>query len=86
MTAAIYFSKIEYREAIGYGNTSNIMLLNIPASELSYQVYDWERQMPAMEGIKTEQWHEHTYTYDFAVPAKRIKNGKTGFKPLMIRD
>lgn len=30
MSDAVYFSKIEYREVIGYGNTSSIMLLNIP--------------------------------------------------------
>lgn len=56
MTGAVYFSQIEYREVIGDGNRSSIMLLNIPERELSYQVYDWKRQMPAIEGVQTEQW------------------------------
>ena len=86
MSDAVYFSKIEYREVIGYGNTSSIMLLNIPERELSYQVYDWKRQMPAIEGIQTEQWGEHTWTDSIAVPAKRIRNEKTGFEPQMIKD
>ena len=50
MADTVYFSKIEYCEVIGYGNTTSIMLLNIPEQELSYQVYDWKRQMPAIEG------------------------------------
>lgn len=86
MADAIYFSKVEYREVIGYGNTSSIMFLNIPERELSYQVYDWKRQMPAIEGVQTEQWGEHTWTDGIAIPAKRIINGKTGFEPQMIMD
>lgn len=86
MADAIYFSKIEYREVIGYGNTSSIMLLNIPERELSYQVYDWKRRMPAIEGVQTEQCGNHTWTYSITAPAKRIRNEKTGFEPQMIRD
>ena len=86
MSDAVYFSKIEYREVIGYGKTSSIMLLNIPEKELSYQVYDWKRQMPAIEGVQSEQRGEHTWTYSIAIPAKIIKNEKTGFEPQMIKD
>lgn len=86
MADAIYFSKIEYREVIGYGNTSSIMLLNIPERELSYQVYNWKRRMPAIEGIQTEQCGNHTWTYSITAPAKRIRNEKTGFEPQMIKD
>lgn len=86
MADAIYFSKIEYREVIGYGNTSSIMLLNIPERELSYQVYDWKRRMPAIEGVQTERRGNHTWTYSITAPAKRIGNEKTGFEPQMIRD
>ena len=62
------------------------MLLNIPERELSYQVYDWKRQMPAIEGVQTEQWGEHTWTHSVAIPAKRIRNEKTGFETQMIKD
>ncbi|MDD7641116.1 MAG: hypothetical protein PUK75_01305 [bacterium] len=86
MTGAVYFSQIEYREVIGDGNRSSIMLLNIPERELSYQVYDWKRQMPAIEGVQTEQWGEHTWTHSVAIPAKRIRNEKTGFETQMIKD
>lgn len=86
MADAIYFSKIEYREVIGYGNTSSIMLLNIPERELSYQVCDWKRRMPAIEGVQTERRGNHTWTYSITAPAKRIGNEKTGFEPQMIRD
>ena len=86
MSDAVYFSKIEYREVIGYGNTSSIMLLNIPEMELSYQVYDWKRQMPAIEGVQSAQWGEHTWTHSIAIPAKIIKNEKTGFESKVIKD
>ena len=86
MADTVYFSKIEYCEVIGYGNTTSIMLLNIPEQELSYQVYDWKRQMPAIEGMQTKEINKYTWTYDIALPAKKIRNGKTGFEPQFIRD
>lgn len=86
MKDPIYFSKVEYREVIGYGNTSSIMLLNIPEKELSYQVFNWKRQMPGMEGIKTQEWNGHTWTDDIAVPIKKVKSGKTGFEGQVIED
>ena len=86
MADTVYFSKIEYCEVIGYGNTTSIMLLNIPEQELSYQVYDWKRQMPAIEGMQTKEINEYKWTYDIALPAKKIRNGKTGFEPRFIRD
>ena len=47
MQKPIYFSKIEFIETIGHGNPNSIIVLNIPARELSYQVYDWKHQYPA---------------------------------------
>ena len=84
MADTVYFSKIEYCEVIGYGHTTSIMLLNIPEQELSYQVYDWKRQMPAIEGMQTKEINKYTWTYDIAFPAKKIRNGKTGFEPQFI--
>ena len=83
---AIYFSKIEYREVTGYGNTSSILLLNIPEQELSYQVFEWKRQMPAIEGIQTEARNGHIWSNDIAIPARRISNERTGFESWIIRD
>jgi len=52
---AIYFSKIEYREVVGYGNTASVILLDIPERELSYQVFDCKKQMQAIE----ERWNKN---------------------------
>ena len=41
MREPVYFSKVEYREVIGCGNTSSILLLDIAQKELSYQVFRW---------------------------------------------
>lgn len=78
---AIYFSKIEYREVTEYGNTSSILVLNIPEQELSYQVFKWKRQMPAIEGMQTEARNGHIWSNDIAIPARRISNERTGFEP-----
>lgn len=83
---AIYFSKVEYREVKGNGNTSSVLLLNIPERELSYQVYDWKRQMPAIEGIQMEERKDYIWSNDIAIPARRISNERTGFEPRIIRD
>ena len=76
----VYFTKVEYREVIGRGNTSSILLLNIPEKELSYQEFDWKRQMPAIEGLRTEKFGEREWTDHIAMPAVKMRNGKTGFK------
>ena len=76
MADTVYFSKIEYCEVIGYGNTTSIMLLNIPEQELSYQVYDWKRQMPAIEGMQTKEINKYTWTYDIAFRQRKSEMGK----------
>lgn len=82
MENAIYFSKIEYREVIGYGNTASVILLDIPERELSYQVFDRKKQMPAIEG----KWNENGCSYGITDPVKKIRNAKTGFEPQMVRE
>ena len=82
MENAIYFSKIEYREVVGYGNTASVILLDIPERELSYQVFDCKKQMQAIE----ERWNKNGCSYDITNPAKKIRNAKTGFEPRMIRE
>ena len=83
---AIYFSKIEYRKRIGYGKVSSIILLNISERELSYQVFEWKRKMPAVEGIKTENVNGYFWTYKTALPAKKIRNEKSGFESRLVID
>lgn len=82
MENVIYFSKIEYREVIGYGNTASVILLDILERELSYQVFDWKKQMPAIEG----KWNENGCSYGITDPVKKIRNAKTGFEPRMVRE
>ena len=86
MKDTIYFSKIEYREVKEYGNTSSILLLNIPERELSYQVFEWKRQMPVIEGIGAEERNDYIWSNDIGIPARRISNERTGFEPRIIRD
>ncbi len=82
----VYFTKVEYREVIGHGNTSSILLLNIPEKELSYQVFNWKRQMPAIEGIRTEKIGEYEWSDSIALPAVKMRNGKTNFKAEILAD
>lgn len=86
MKEEIYFSKIEYIECIGYGALLSSILLNIPERELSYQIFDTNSNMPAIEGIETEEWNGKMLSYSFAFPAKKIRNGKTKFKPCVVKD
>ena len=81
----IYFSKIEYRIHIGYGNVSNVILLDIKNQELSYQVFDYHRQMPSVQGVISEEWNGTNYSYDTSSPARVIKDSKNNFKRQLIK-
>lgn len=85
MEKAVYFSKIEYRIHIGYGNVSNVILLDIKNQELSYQVFDYHRQMPSVQGVISEEWNGTNYSYDTSSPAKVIKDSKNNFKRQLIK-
>ena len=82
--APIYFTKVEFREVLGHGIRTGILLLNIPEKELSYQEFDRKRRMPAMQGICTERVGDYEWTMDFAAPAVKMRNGKTGFKAVTL--
>ena len=86
MDKPIYFSKIEFSQTIGYGNPSSAILLNIPAREISYQVFSWEHQAPAIQGIETEEWYGKTFSFNTAYPAKLISSNKTNFKPKLLKE
>ena len=86
MDKPIYFSKIEFCETIGYGNPSSVIILNIPTRELSYQVFDWKYQSPAIQGIEAEKFNEQILSYDTGYPAKWITSDKTNFKPTLFKD
>jgi len=82
----IYFTKIEFREAVGYVNHRSTILLNLPMKELSYQVFRYKRRMPAISGYTITNDFGYEYSYDFAVPAKEIKSGKNNFEKQVIED
>ncbi len=82
----VFFTKIEYKEVLGYKNPYSIILLNIPEKQLSYQVLDWKRQMSAIQGIETEKIGDMEWTSEMNKPAKLIKNGKTDFVNQVILD
>lgn len=53
---------------------------------LSYQVFEWRRQMLAIEGIQTEERNDYIWSNDIAISARRISNERTEFEPRIIRD
>ena len=85
MGQPIYYSKVEFREEIGYGRRTNIILLNLPAKELSYQVFCYKQRMPAVQGTITAQLRSGQYTFDTSSPAMYIANEHTGFKPRLLK-
>ncbi len=86
MNKLVYFSKIEFIETIGYGNPDSIILLNLPERELSYQVFKWKYQAPAIQGIETEEWNDRLHYFDTRYPAKWISSQGTNFKPTLYKD
>lgn len=86
MSEPVYFSKIEFIETIGYGNPDSIILLNLPERELSYQVFNWKHQYPAIQGMEVEERNGKLYSYDTLYPVKWISSEKTNFKPSLFKD
>lgn len=84
MNKPIYFTKIEFRECIGYIRTRSIMLLNTVKKELSYQVFDWKRQMPAVQVLDSIEWDGKMEIFEKPMPARVVKSSKTGFKSQLI--
>ena len=87
MADDIYFSKIEFREFIGY-QLNSILLLNLVEGTLAYQVYEPSKikKSPAITGIATEKFMGHTWDYELRKPAVRMRNSQTEFEPVVIED
>ena len=87
MSQKEYFSKIEFREYIG-SKLNSILLLDLVEGTLAYQVYEVEKriQAPAITGVETEEFMGHTWESDIRKPAMRMRNGKTGFKSVLLVD
>lgn len=87
MSEKVYFSKMEFREYIGFALNS-ILLLDLVEGTLAYQVYEAEKRIhaPAITGVETEEFMGHTWESDIRKPAMRMKNGKTGFKSVLLVD
>ena len=88
MSEKVYFSKVEFREYIGFGKLKSILLLNLVEGTLAYQVYETEERMhaPAITGVKMEEFRGHTWEVDISKPAMRMRNGKTGFESVLLVD
>lgn len=84
MNDPIYFSKIEFCESIGCW--SSAILLNLPAKELSYQVFKEKGQSPAIQGMATEEWNGKLYSYQTRHTAKWVSSEKTQFMPTLLKD
>lgn len=85
MSQPIYYSKVEFREETGHGRRTNIILLNLPAKELSYQTFCYKQRMPVTQENTTMQLRSGQYTFDTSSPAMYISNEKTGFKPRLLK-
>lgn len=87
MEERIYFSKVEFREYVGY-RLNSILLVNLVEGTLVYQVYERskERKAPVITGIGTEEFMGHTWDYEIRKPAVKMRNSKTGFKTVIIED
>lgn len=96
MTDSVYFSKVEFRDCREFDRT-RITLLNIHERELSFQVLNMKRRMPAIEDtsfiritdskdISPRTVRKQFSELKYGLPAKKIINGKNEFEPQYIRD
>lgn len=85
MREPIYFSKVEFRECTKSMNIGKIILLNLPECELSFWAFRWKKQMPTIQGQKTEEFFGCEYTYDTSYPARMISSEHTDFKPKLFK-
>lgn len=88
MSALIYFSKVEFQELKRYDfSVRSSILLDVVQRKLSYYVYKYERQMPAITGEKSYAIDGISYgSSQFGKPAKIIKTGKEDFSRRVIPD
>lgn len=87
MDKKVYFTKVEFREYIGY-RLNSILVLDLAEGTLVYQVYErsWKKKAPAITGSGTEEFLGHTWDYEIRKPAVKMRNAKTGFKSVIIED
>lgn len=86
MSKAICFSKIEFAETIGYGNSNSVIGLNLEERELTYKVFRWKKLIsPVIQGYHTEVYAGREYSSNVSYPAVQIRNEKTGFKPRLVK-
>ena len=71
-----YLTKVLFDESIGYGMESRKVVLNIPMKELAYEVSKPVRKMPAIQGTETVKIGNYEHTFNIAIPAVFMKNGK----------
>ncbi|NLG05248.1 MAG: hypothetical protein GX567_15685 [Clostridia bacterium] len=77
MNDIAYFTKVQFETVTRFGQVEDRMILNIPQRELSFQVFRWKKQMPAISGYTTEDFHGHVYSFNKNIPARVVRNGKT---------
>lgn len=87
MEEKVFFSKVQFNE-YRVDETESALLINLVEGTLAYQVYTHNKngKAPAITGVMTEQFMGMTLENKIAEPAVRMKNGKTGFKSVLIKD
>lgn len=86
MGEAIYFTKVEFREYCA-GKYIRAILLNFSEQELSYQVMRRKQKAPVIQGSESFTYSNgKTINFDTGSSGKVIRNEKTGFKPVLLKD
>lgn len=86
MDTPVYFSKIQFTEYSRYWSHAPIsrIILNLPARELSLQVFRKKQNRPVVVGEKTEIICGREIRLDINKPAYFIRNEQTDFRPVLL--
>lgn len=83
---SVYFSKVEFLEFHSSSQPISILMLNLIQGELSYQVFDWKVELPAITGTAIDVINGISFESTIKKPAKVLKSSVTDFKSQIIAD
>lgn len=81
----IYFSKVEYIECLGPVTPRRSIILDLVNKELVYQVFEWSKEMPAIQFAGMFKCGDFEDEFNYGVPSRVIRNGKNNFKGQVLR-
>lgn len=83
---SVYFSKVEFLEFHSSSQPISILMLNLIQGELSYQVFDWKVELPAITGTAIDVINGISFESTIKKLAKVLKSSVTDFKSQIIAD